>query len=87
MNRKSNRLILVLILISMLDGSLNFFLIRASAWEIDKTGIATYIVDGDTLDVSSVGRIRLADIDCPEVGEPGADAATQYLKKDFLTLY
>jgi micrococcal nuclease len=58
---------------------LNFFLIGANAWEIDATGTATYIVDGDTLDVSPVGRIRLADVDCPEQGETGCAEATQYL--------
>lgn len=51
-----------------------------NAWEIDDTGTATYIVDGDTFDIASVGRIRLADINCPEVGEPGADEATQFLE-------
>jgi len=51
-----------------------------NAWEIDDTGIVTYIVDGDTFDIASVGRIRLADINCPEVGELGADEATQSLE-------
>ncbi|MBD3215498.1 MAG: hypothetical protein GF311_23005, partial [Candidatus Lokiarchaeota archaeon] len=49
------------------------------AWEIDDDGYVNYIVDGDTFDVTSVGRIRLADINCPELGDPGADEATQFL--------
>jgi len=37
--------------------------------EIDAQGNVYYIVDGDTFDMSSVGRVRLADIDCPDQGE------------------
>ena len=39
--------------------------------EVDAEGYVTYVVDGDTFDVNTVGRIRLADIDCPDQGEPG----------------
>jgi hypothetical protein len=46
---------------------------------VDDSGTVTYIVDGDTVDVSSVGRIRLADIDAPDEGEPGKDEATNYI--------
>jgi len=49
------------------------------SWEIDETGTVYNIVDGDTVDVTSVGRIRLADIDCPESGESGGTAATQFI--------
>jgi len=59
---KSNRLLLVFLLINFIGISLNSFLIKVDAWEIDKTGTAMYIVDGDMLDVSGVGRIQLADI-------------------------
>ena len=48
-------------------------------WEIDAQGTVTYIVDGDTFDVNSVGRIRLADIDCPDQGEAGCQEATNYV--------
>lgn len=48
-------------------------------WEIDAQGIVTYIVDGDTYDMNSVGRVRLADIDCPDQGEAGCQAARDYL--------
>lgn len=48
-------------------------------WEIDSQGTVTNIVDGDTYDLSSIGRIRLADIDCPDQGEAGCQAATDYL--------
>ncbi len=48
------------------------------AFEVDKTGLVTRVVDGDTIDVDGVGRIRLADITTPEVGQPGATEATDY---------
>lgn len=35
-------------------------------------------VDGDTIDAGGLGRVRLVGIDCPEVGEAGADAATRF---------
>ena len=66
MKKKSNRLLLVFLSVCIIGISLNIFSLKVYAWEIDRTGTVTYIVDGDTLDVSGVGRIRLADIDCPE---------------------
>ena len=51
----------------------------AQTWEIDAQGNATYSVDGDTYDTDSEGRIRLADIDCPELGEAGSEDAKNYL--------
>jgi len=57
----------------------NSLLVKSFAFEVDRTGNVYYIVDGDTIDVSSVGRIRLADIDTPEQGEPGYDEATNYI--------
>ena len=79
MKKKSNWLLLVFLTVCIIGISLSIFSLRVYAWEIDRTGNVTYIVDDDTLDVSGVGRIRLADIDCPEPGEPGASAASQYL--------
>ena len=70
---------LVILSISFIFISLNFFTITGYSWEIDSTGTVFNIVDGDTIDVTSVGRIRLADIDCPESGESGGVEATQYI--------
>lgn len=42
-------------------------------------GRVTRVVDGDTLDVEGVGRIRIIGIDTPERGECGFDSATQAL--------
>ena len=50
-----------------------------SGWEIDEVGIVTRIVDGDTFDAAPVGRIRLADVNTPEVGRLGAREATDHL--------
>ncbi len=47
--------------------------------EIDAQGYVTKVIDGDTLDVSNFGRIRLADIDTPESGEAGYSSAKNYL--------
>ena len=44
-------------------------------WEIDAEGVTYSIVDGDTFDVNLIGRIRLADINCPDHGEIGYNSA------------
>jgi micrococcal nuclease len=59
--------------------TLNSFLLNSLAFEVDRTGTVNNIVDGDTIDVTSVGRIRLADIDTPEEGEPGYNEATNHI--------
>jgi endonuclease YncB( thermonuclease family) len=51
----------------------------ASGWEVDATAFVSRVVDGDTLYTARLGVVRLADIDTPEVGAPGARAATNYL--------
>ena len=51
----------------------------SASMEIDAQGSVTKVVDGDTLDVSNFGRIRLADIDAPETGEAGYNEAKNYL--------
>ncbi len=48
-------------------------------WEIDEVGTVTRVVDGDTFDAAPVGRVRLADINTPEVGQLGAREATDHL--------
>lgn len=47
-------------------------------------GFCDYVVDGDTLDVSGVGRIRLIGIDTPERGQPGYENATDFVKSKCL---
>ncbi|MHA1461383.1 MAG: thermonuclease family protein, partial [Promethearchaeota archaeon] len=79
MKIKNNYLLIVFLLACTFSLSFNLFLVESYAYEIDRTGTVYNIVDGDTIDVTSVGRIRFADIDAPEQGEPGDDEATNYL--------
>jgi micrococcal nuclease len=52
-----------------------------AALEIDKTGKVSWIVDGDTFDINNgAQRIRPADINAPEVNEPGYESSKWYLK-------
>jgi len=44
-------------------------------------GTVTYIVDGDTLDVAGIGRVRLTGIDTPERGQCGYSEAKNNLSK------
>ena len=47
--------------------------------EVDKTAFVTRVNDGDTFDISTGERIRLADVDAPEYYEYGYSEATDYL--------
>ena len=67
MYHSSRRLILTVLTMLTIVISLSIFQVSVYAWEVDRTGTVYNIVDGDTLDATSVGRIRLADIDTPEV--------------------
>jgi len=51
-----------------------------SSAKIDASAVVYKVVDGDTFDAFPVGRVRLADVNTPEVGEPG-----YYEAKDFLS--
>lgn len=57
------------------------YLVGAYSIEIDETSIATYIVDGDTFDITTGERIRLADVDTPERGQVGYQEAAYFLSK------
>ncbi len=47
-----------------------------TAVQAGESGRVTTIVDGDTIDVSGVGRVRLIGIDTPERGACGYESAT-----------
>ena len=79
MRFKNIRLLTAFLLICIFFLTLNSLLLNSFAFEVDRTGIVSNIVDGDTVDVTYVGRIRLADIDTPEQGEPGYDEASNYI--------
>jgi endonuclease YncB( thermonuclease family) len=46
----------------------------------EATGLCYHVVDGDTIDVEGVGRIRLVGVNTPERGEPGYQSATDFVK-------
>ncbi len=77
-SKQGNRLFLAFLSVSVIILSLDFYSVQGYAWEVDRTGTVERIIDGDTLETSEE-TIRLADINTPEVGEPGADEATAYL--------
>ena len=79
MKLKNKYLHTAFLLTCILFLTFNSLLVKSFAFEVDRTGSVSYIVDGDTIDVSSVGRIRLADIDTPEQGESGYDEATNFI--------
>ncbi len=41
-------------------------------------GVVTKVVDGDTFDIDGLGRVRLADVDCPELDTPEGRSAANY---------
>ena len=53
-------------------------IITATAFEIDETTTCIRIFDGDSF-VTAFGEIRLADIDCPDSGDPGYTQAANAL--------
>ncbi len=48
---------------------------RAEAPATEVSGVVTNVVDGDTFDVEGFWRVRLADVDSPEMDTPGGKAA------------
>ncbi|MBY8988575.1 MAG: thermonuclease family protein, partial [Candidatus Lokiarchaeota archaeon] len=79
MKLKNRHLQIAFLLACIIFLTSNSLLLNSFAFEVDRTGTVYNIVDGDTIDVYSIGRIRLADIDTPEQGEPGDVEATNYL--------
>ncbi len=66
----------ILIYVSAYLGLYEFY-----SLEFDAVDRVSYIVDGDTFDVASGYRIRLADVDCPETYEDGYDQAKDFLRE------
>ena len=59
---------------------LSMFIVYVNG-EVDKTSTVTRVIDGDTFDISTGERIRLADVDAPEYYENGYSEATDYLTR------
>ena len=47
--------------------------------------VVTYVIDGDTFEIDKpivgITRVRIADVDTPEIGEARYEEMTKYLKK------
>jgi endonuclease YncB( thermonuclease family) len=48
--------------------------------KLGESGIVTTVIDGDTIEVEEVGRIRFADINTPEIDTEEGKAAKEYVK-------
>jgi len=48
--------------------------------KLGESGIVTKVVDGDTFDVEGIGRIRLADVNTPEMDTEEGKEAKEYVK-------
>lgn len=48
------------------------------------TGKCYHVVDGDTIDVEGVGRVRFVGVNTPERGETGYSEAKEYIKDQCL---
>ena len=46
----------------------------------EASGYCPYVVDGDTIDVDGVGRIRFVGVNTPERGQPGYGEAKDFVK-------
>ncbi|KZX11525.1 thermonuclease family protein [Methanobrevibacter curvatus] len=53
----------------------------SSQSKYDAQGYCAYVVDGDTIDVDGVGRIRFVGVNTPERGEPGYKEAKDFIKQ------
>lgn len=47
--------------------------------EIDAVDVVSTVVDGDTFNTTSMGKVRLADINAPEMGELGCNESKDFL--------
>lgn len=70
------RTAVALVVLLLLSFSVSF--VKGATGEIDKIAVVTRVVDGDTFDIDSGERIRLADVDTPETYENGYAQAKNY---------
>ena len=79
MNQKTIYRILLGVIFLVMFISLSRYLNSLFRPPFDFVDICSHVIDGDTFDVSSGNRIRLADVDTPERGEYGYEAASNFL--------
>lgn len=56
----------------------------APALPDEARGIATFVIDGDTITVQGYGNVRLADVNSPELTAPGGPEAKEYTRSQLL---
>ena len=72
--------VIVVLIIIIPSIYLAFEFLRPHNIEIDKIAYVTVVIDGDTFDVSTGERVRLADINTPEIGKDGYFEAKNQLR-------
>lgn len=70
---------LVIALTALLLVAFTVAVVKADTFKIDKEGQVDQVIDGDTFNLKSGDKIRLADIDSPDSNDPGYQRATDYL--------
>lgn len=55
--------------------------IRTAQNKYDASGYCNYVVDGDTINVEGIGRIRFVGVNTPERGEAGYTEAKNFVKQ------
>lgn len=53
----------------------------AEAHPFERMGYCRKAIDGDTIEVGGTGKIRLADINTPEINEPGYEEAREAVRR------
>ncbi len=74
-----NRLTTLIVLVILVFGIFKVY--GSESFEVDVTGSVYKVIDGDTFDAFPVGRVRLADVNAPELNEKGGVEAREALSK------
>lgn len=53
--------------------------VNNSSINYEASGYCPYVVDGDTIDVDGIGRIRFVGVNTPERGQPGYQEAKEFV--------
>jgi hypothetical protein len=80
-------LIAIFLVVLVLFIGVNAALNGVTAGKNEKSGYVDRVIDGDTIVVKNVGKVRLVGVDTPEIGKKGSVAATNYVKTKILGKY
>lgn len=73
-------IIAVFITLLSISGCINEDSNNSSSVKYESSGYCPYVVDGDTIDVEGIGRIRFVGVNTPERGQPGYQEAKDFVK-------